>query len=101
MGWARSAWVAAILLAFAAGSATAAEPKRVLLLHSFGPNFQAEDIFADDLRTELVEKSPYPLVRYEVSLEIARFADGERDEAFVGYLRALFGPILPISSSQW
>ena len=27
---------------------------------------------------------------YEVLLEIARFSDGERDEAFVGYLRALF-----------
>ena len=44
----------------------------------------------DYLRTDLAEKSPYPLDRYEVSLEIARFNDGERDEAFVGYLRALF-----------
>ena len=90
MGWGRSAWMAAALLAFAAGSATAAEPKRVLLLHSFGPNFQAEDTFAGYLRTDLAEKSPYPLDRYEVSLEIARFTDGERDEAFVDYLRALF-----------
>ena len=90
MGWARSAWMAVALLALAAGNATAVEPKRVLLLHSFGPNFQAEDIFADDLRTDLAEESPYPLDRYEVVLEIARFRDGERDEAFAGYLRALF-----------
>ena len=90
MGWARRAWIAIALLAFAAGNATAAEPKRVLLLHSFGSNFQAEDAFAGYLRTDLAEKSPYPLDRYEVSLEIARFTDGERDEAFVGYLRALF-----------
>jgi len=90
MGWARSAWMAITLLAFAAGNATAAEPKRVLLLHSFGPNFQAEDIFADYLRTDLAEKSPYPLDPYEVLLEIARFSDGERDEAFAGYLQALF-----------
>ena len=90
MGWARSAWMAVALLAFAAGNATAAEPKRVLLLHSFGWNFQAEDAFADDLRTDLAEKSPYPLDRYEVVLEIARFSDGERDEAFADYLRALF-----------
>ena len=54
------------------------------------PNFRAEEIFADYLRTDLAEKSPYPLDRYEVSLEIARFTDGERDEAFAGYLRALF-----------
>ncbi len=90
MGWARNAWMAVTLLALAAGNATAAEPKRVLLLHSFGWNFQAEDAFADYLRTDLAEKSPCPLDRYEVLLEIARFSDGERDEAFVGYLRALF-----------
>ena len=90
MGWARSAWMVVTLLAFAAGNATAAEPKRVLLLHSFGWNFQAEDAFGDYLRTDLAEKSAYPLDSYEVLLEIARFNDGERDEAFVGYLRALF-----------
>ena len=90
MGWARSAWMAIVLLAFAAGNATAAEPKRVLLLHSFGSDFAAEEAFAGYLRTDLVEKSPYPLDRYEVSLEIARFTDGERDDAFASYLRALF-----------
>jgi signal transduction histidine kinase/ABC-type uncharacterized transport system substrate-binding protein len=90
MGWARRAWIAVTLLAFAAGNATAGEPRRVLLLHSFGGNFQAEDTFGDYLRTDLAEQSPYPVDRYEVSLEIARFNDGERDEAFVGYLRALF-----------
>ena len=90
MGWARSAWMGVALLAFAAGNAAAAEPKRVLLLHSFGWNFQAEDAFGDYLRTDLAEKSPYPLDAYEVLLEIARFSDGEQDEAFVSYLRALF-----------
>jgi signal transduction histidine kinase/ABC-type uncharacterized transport system substrate-binding protein len=90
MEWARSAWLAGILLAFAGGNATAAEPRRVLLLHSFGWNFQAEDAFGDYLRTDLAQKSPYPLDPYEVVLEIARFSDGERDEAFANYLRALF-----------
>jgi signal transduction histidine kinase len=90
MGWARRAWMTVTLLALAAGNATAAEPKRVLLLHSFGSNFQAEDAFAGYLRTDLAEKLAYPLDRYEVSLEIARFPDGERDEAFEGYLRSLF-----------
>jgi hypothetical protein len=90
MGWARRAWIAIALLAFAAGNATAADAKRVLLLHSFGRDFHAEEIFANYLRTNLIERSQSPLDRYEVSLEIARFADGERDEAFVGYLRELF-----------
>ena len=90
MGWGRWAYVSAALLALTAVSATAAEPKRVLLVHSFGPDFQGEDIFAGYLRTELAEKSPYPLERYEVSLEIARFGEGEQDAAFVDYLKALF-----------
>ena len=90
MGWARCAWVAVALVAFAAANATAAEPKRVLLLHSFGSDFDAEEAFAGYLRTDLAEESPYPLDRHEVSLEIARFTDGERDDAFAGYLRALF-----------
>jgi hypothetical protein len=75
MGWARSAWMAVALLAFAAGNATDAEPKRVLLLHSFDPNFPTEDTFAGYLRTDLAEKSPYPLDPYEVLLEIARFSE--------------------------
>ena len=90
MGWTRLAWMAFALLAFAAGNATAAKPKRVLLLHSFGWNFQAEDDFGDYLRADLTEKLPYPLDAYEVLLEVARFSDGERDQAFVDYLRALF-----------
>ena len=90
MGWARWAWIAIPLLAGAPGNATAADTKRVLLLHSFGANFQAENTFAGYLRTDLAEKSAYPLDRYEVSLELARFPDGDRDEAFVSYLRAVF-----------
>jgi hypothetical protein len=63
---ARSAWMTVTRLAFAAGNATAAEPKQVLLLRSFGWNFQAEDVFAGYLTHGLAEKSPYPLDRSEV-----------------------------------
>jgi signal transduction histidine kinase len=92
MGRGRSAWVAASLLVLAAASAKAAEAKRVLFLHSFGPDIQAEDAFADNLRTDLARKSPYPLDRHEVSLEIARFSEGGRGAAFVGFLKGLFDP---------
>jgi hypothetical protein len=85
-----SAWLVIALLVFAVVSAAAAEPKRVLFLHSFSNDFEAEDTFADYLRTDLAEKSPYPLERYELSLEIARFSEGERDAAFLEYVRALF-----------
>jgi signal transduction histidine kinase len=86
----RSAWPSVALLVFAVVGAAAAEPKRVLVLHSFGNDFEAEGIFADYFRTDLAEKSPYPVDQYEVTLEIARFSDGERDAAFVEYLKSLF-----------
>ena len=92
MGWGRSAWVAASLLVLAAASAKAAEAKRVLFLHSFGPDIQAEDAFADNLRTDLARKSPYPLDRHEVSLEIARFSEGGCGAAFAEFLKGLFDP---------
>jgi hypothetical protein len=50
-------------------------------------------MFSGYLRTDLAERSPYQLDRYEVSLEIARFGDGERDEAFANYLRAISGTV--------
>jgi signal transduction histidine kinase/ABC-type uncharacterized transport system substrate-binding protein len=85
----RSAWLAVALLVLAVVSAAAAEPKRVLVLHSFG-NFEPEDAFGDYFRGDLPEKSPYPMEQFEVTLEIARFNDGERDAAFVEYVKALF-----------
>jgi signal transduction histidine kinase len=75
---------------FAAVGATAAEPKRMLFLHSFGPDIQPENTVADCLRGDLVERSPAPLDRYEVSLETARFSEGEQDAAFAEYPRAFF-----------
>ena len=90
MRWGRIASVAAALLVCAVASATAADSKRVLFLRSFGDDFEAEDTFADYLRTDLAEKSPHPVDQYEVTLEIARFTEGEQDAAFVHYLKALF-----------
>jgi signal transduction histidine kinase len=82
--------MATALLVFAAVGTTAAEPKRVLSLRSFGPDIQPENTFADYLRADLAERSPAPPDRYEVSLEMARFSEGEQDAAFAEYLRALF-----------
>jgi hypothetical protein len=76
------------VLAIAHG-ATAAAPKRVLLLHSFGPDIEEEDIFSDYLRTDLAERSPVPLDVYEVSLEAARMSEAKQDSAFADYIRAL------------
>jgi hypothetical protein len=88
--WGQRASVAAALLVCAVVSAAAAEPKRVMFLRSFGDDFEAEDTFADYLRTDLAEKSPYLVDQYELMLEIGRFSDGEQDAALVEYLKALF-----------
>ena len=53
MGWARCAWMAVTRLAFAPGERDGCDPKRAVLLHSFGSNFQAEDAFAGYLMPEL------------------------------------------------
>jgi PAS domain S-box-containing protein len=67
-----------------------AEPRRVLLLHSFGRDFAPYDTFAGTFRTELASWSPEPVDVFEASLESARFGGTAEDHPFVDYLRALF-----------
>ena len=47
--------------------------KRVLLLHSYGPNFAPFKEYASGLRKELTRLSPTPVEFFEASLESARF----------------------------
>jgi signal transduction histidine kinase len=65
------------------------EPKRVLLLHSFGRDFAPWSEYARTFREELNRQSPDPIDLYEASLATARFPD-EEEGPFVEYLRALF-----------
>ena len=68
----------------------AAQPKRVMLLHSFGPDFKPWSEYGKAIRTELNRQSPWPLDIIEYSLVTARFGDENPEAAFVEYLRALF-----------
>jgi signal transduction histidine kinase len=82
--------IGALLLTFAL-SATAADPdqpKRVLIVHSYAPDFG--DAFAKELRTELERQLPGRLEFYEDWLVSARFNSEGDDAAFAGYLSALF-----------
>ena len=65
------------------------EPKRVLLLHSFGRDFAPWSEYARTFRDELNQQSPDPIDLYEASLATARFPD-EEEGPFVEYLRVLF-----------
>jgi signal transduction histidine kinase len=79
------------LLIFAATSAaTAAEPKRVLLLHSFGPQFPPWVFIAAKFREEIFRQSPGQVDLYEASLEGARFQQLDDQRPLVEYLKALF-----------
>src|SRR5258705_7398506 len=71
--------------------AVAAEPRRVLMLHSLGVDFAPFGDFAEGFREALVKHSPEPIDFYDASLEAARFREGDREGPFVDYLLALFG----------
>jgi PAS domain S-box-containing protein len=84
-------------------NAMAAEPKRVLIVHSFGsaaPPFTTHSIAFE---TELIKKMGQEVDLDEVSLDMARYADADMQEALVDYLhkrRAKWQPdlVVPIGS---
>ena len=91
MACATRGWLVVIVLIFAAISPAAAEPKRVLLLHSFGPQFVPWVFFAAQFREELFKLSPDKIDLYEASLEGARFQKpGGEQRPLVDYLVTLF-----------
>jgi len=79
-----------VVFLLAALSGATAEPKRVLLLHSFGQNFAPWNELARSFRTELNRQWAQPIDLYEASLAIARFADDNQEGPFIDYLRAVF-----------
>ena len=82
--------LALMVFVLAATDAVAAEPKRVLLLHSFGPQFVPWVFFAGQFREELFKQSPDKIDLYEASLEGARFQQTDEQRPIVEYLAALF-----------
>jgi signal transduction histidine kinase len=92
-------WIAAlvVLVVSIGGTAaqpksgeTAAQPKQVLFLHSFGPNFQPWATWSREIGRELNRQSPWPLDTQEQSLVTARGGDDPSEAKFVEYLGALY-----------
>jgi hypothetical protein len=71
--------------------ALAAEPKRVLMLHSFGRDFKPWKDYASAIRSELERQSPWPLDIRDQSLVSARSSNEDPEVPFIEYLRALYG----------
>jgi signal transduction histidine kinase len=89
-GHSRAIAVGVVLILFALLGSAAAEPRRVLLLHSFGPYFAPWNEIAGRFREGLLKQSPYAIDLYEASLQIERFEASQDQEPFLHYLRELF-----------
>src|SRR5262245_32367018 len=69
--------------------ASAADQRRVLLMHAFGHAYSPWSDMAGSFRAELIKNSPEPINLFEVSLDTARVQDPRDDGPFVEYIRAL------------
>src|SRR5215475_15375874 len=77
---------AILLVAMFGSAATAAETKRVLMLHSFDRDVKPWSAYDKNIRAELEQQSRWPL---EISDHSLITADEASEAAFVEYLRAL------------
>ena len=74
---------------------TAAQPKKILLLHTFGPNFEQGAAWSREIQKQLNRQSPWPLNIQEQSLVTALDGDDAAESKFVEYLRALYAQRAP------
>lgn len=66
------------------------EPKRVLILQSFGRDFDVWNVVPAVFKPELAQQAPWPIEFHEAALETARADQPEAEAAFAEYLRALY-----------
>ncbi|WP_262047208.1 sensor histidine kinase [Bradyrhizobium sp. Bra78] len=78
------------MLPAAASSEPRGQPKRVLMLHSFGRDFRPWSEYARTIRADLQQQSPWPIDLQEHTLLTARFNDPGPEAPFVAYLRSLY-----------
>lgn len=82
-------WLAGVIVAIAATlalAAEAAEPKRVLIIHSFGRDYAPFNAVGVALRTELTKQLRQPVSFRDVSLDIERFGVPQKERALIEYL---------------
>ncbi|MDE5454187.1 GHKL domain-containing protein [Bradyrhizobium sp. CSA112] len=83
--------VALLLATLCQSQAADPEPKRVLMLQSFGLRFKPWTDFAEFLRPEMTKQSKVPIDFQDHSLLTARLDDDRAHAPFVDYLQALYG----------
>ena len=80
----------ALTLATLGQSQADPEPKRVMMLHSFGPRFKPWSDYAQTIRSEISQQWHRPVDFLDHSLVNARQSDEPSEAAFVEYLRTLY-----------
>lgn len=90
-----------LLFALVTLGASAASPKRVLLIHSFGRDLAPYNTFSGVLRSELASQMSGAVDVFEVSLDSAVLADTAQEGPLVNYLAALsagrmFDLVIPV-----
>src|SRR3954462_4317051 len=65
-------------------------PKRVLMLHSFGPRFKPWSDYEQSIRLEISRRWPKPLDFLDQSLVNARLEDENSEVLFAEYLHGLY-----------
>jgi hypothetical protein len=89
------AGIAATMIFAAAADRAAAEPKRIVILNSYGQNFKPWRDYSTALRQELERQSRWPLDIQDFSIATARFEADNVEAEFVDYLRTLFDRSAP------
>lgn len=73
----------------AAGQGSANEPKRVLILESFGRDFAPWNAITPVFKTELARHLQAPVEFHNAAVETARQGEPEAEAAFADYVRAM------------
>ena len=82
----RRVCLVALLLALVVLSASAASPKRVLILDPYGRDVAPFSTAVSSFRTTLVRELGEPVDVYELPLELARFAKPKEEDPLVTFL---------------
>jgi signal transduction histidine kinase len=91
-----AALAVALLLATQTQSQAAdPEPKRILMLHSFGLRFKPWTDYAEGIRAEISRNSKVPVEYHDHSLLSARLGADQSDIPFVDYLDAVYSKVAP------
>jgi signal transduction histidine kinase len=78
------------VLAVATLNAHAAEPKRILMLHSYGQNTSPYDLITSAFRAEMLRSWPGQVAFYDFALESGRPAGSDVNNGVVELLRSRF-----------